>query len=54
MERCCEELLTLEGYKEDIDGLAGRGKAFLRERGVGRRCELFWKKPLGMDVVIGR
>ena len=31
VERCCEELLTLEGYKEDINGLAGRGQAFLRK-----------------------
>ena len=29
MERWCEELLTLEGCKEDIDGLVGRGQALL-------------------------
>jgi len=29
MERWCEELLTLEGCKEDIDGLVGRGEALL-------------------------
>ena len=29
MGRWCEELLTLEGCKEDIDGLIGRGQALL-------------------------
>ena len=31
MERWCEELLTLEGCKEDIDGLIGRGQALLEK-----------------------
>ena len=31
MERWCEELLTLEGCKEDIDGLVGRGQALLEK-----------------------
>ena len=29
MERWCEELLTLEGCKEDVDGLIGRGQVLL-------------------------
>ena len=29
MEQWCEELLTLVGCKEDIDGLVGRGEALL-------------------------
>ena len=32
MERWCEELLTLEGCKEDIDGLIGRGQALLEKQ----------------------
>jgi len=31
MERWCEELLTLEGCKEDVDGLVGRGQALLEK-----------------------
>ena len=31
MDRWCEELLTLEGCKEDIDGLIGRGQAMLEK-----------------------
>jgi hypothetical protein len=31
MERWREELLTLEGCKEDIDGLVGRGQALLEK-----------------------
>jgi len=29
MERWCEELLTLHGCEEDVDGLVGRGEALL-------------------------
>jgi len=31
MERWCEELLTLQGCNEDIDGLIGRGQALLEK-----------------------
>ncbi len=29
MERWCDELLTLDGCNEDVDGLVGRGEALL-------------------------
>jgi len=35
MEKWCEELLTLDGRKEDVDGLAGRAEALIAKQEFG-------------------
>ncbi len=43
MEKWCEELLTLDGRKEDVDGLVGRAEALIAKQEFGEAVRVLEK-----------